>query len=179
MTRARAGQIGATLLAAPAGEVRGATVVWRPSPPRAEVVAVITAGTADLPVAEECVATLGAYGLSPVRLNDVGVAGIHRLLDVLDDLVARLAPGSVDVLFFDAVKTEYPAYFKKARELIAVGGWLIADNVLGAGDWWIDDEEHPSRRAVAELSRALAADEAFEACCVPLREGVLLARRVR
>ncbi|MDQ3304718.1 MAG: nickel pincer cofactor biosynthesis protein LarB [Actinomycetota bacterium] len=80
MTRARVGQIGATLLAAPAGEVRGATVVWRPSPPRAEVVAVITAGTADLPVAEECVTTLGAYGLSPVRLNDVGVAGIHRLL---------------------------------------------------------------------------------------------------
>jgi caffeoyl-CoA O-methyltransferase len=100
-------------------------------------------------------------------------------LEVLDDLVARLQPGSVDVLFVDAVKTEYPAYFAKARALIGVGGWFIADNVLGAGDWWIDDEEHRSRAAVDELSRTLAADEDFEACCVPLREGVLLARRVR
>ena len=40
---------------------------------------VATAGTADLPVAEECAATLAAHGLTPVRLTDV-VAGVHRLL---------------------------------------------------------------------------------------------------
>jgi NCAIR mutase (PurE)-related protein len=49
-------------------------------------VAVVTAGTSDLSVAEEAVETLEAVGLEPVRLYDVGVAGIHRLLHRLDDL---------------------------------------------------------------------------------------------
>lgn len=63
-----------------------ATLVWRPSPTRPERVTVVTAGTADLPVALECSATLGAYGLSPSLLVDCGVAGIHRLLASVDEL---------------------------------------------------------------------------------------------
>lgn len=43
-------------------------------------VAVVTAGTADLPVAEEAAATLHAWGDEVVRVTDVGVAGIHRVL---------------------------------------------------------------------------------------------------
>jgi NCAIR mutase (PurE)-related protein len=49
-------------------------------------VAVVTAGTSDIGVAEEAVVTLEAVGLEAVRLYDVGVAGIHRLLHRLDDL---------------------------------------------------------------------------------------------
>jgi NCAIR mutase (PurE)-related protein len=47
---------------------------------------VVTAGTSDSSVAEEAVVTLEAVGLQPVRLYDVGVAGIHRLLHRLEDL---------------------------------------------------------------------------------------------
>jgi pyridinium-3,5-biscarboxylic acid mononucleotide synthase len=43
-------------------------------------VAVVTAGTSDLPVAEEASVTLGALGDCVMRVNDVGVAGIHRVL---------------------------------------------------------------------------------------------------
>jgi NCAIR mutase (PurE)-related protein len=49
-------------------------------------VLVITAGTADLPVAEECLATLTAFGFRAQTLPDCGVAGIHRLLATVDDL---------------------------------------------------------------------------------------------
>jgi NCAIR mutase (PurE)-related protein len=49
-------------------------------------VLVITAGTADLPVSEECVATLTAYGFRPHLVADCGVAGIHRLLATADEL---------------------------------------------------------------------------------------------
>lgn len=63
-----------------------ATLVWRPSPARPARVTVVTAGTADLPVARECAATLGAYGLAPSMLVDCGVAGIHRLLTSIDEL---------------------------------------------------------------------------------------------
>ena len=42
---------------------------------------IVTAGTSDLPVAEEAAETLYAAGVCSERLTDVGVAGIHRLLN--------------------------------------------------------------------------------------------------
>ncbi len=45
-------------------------------------IAVATAGTADLPVAEEAAVTAEAYGYGVERLFDVGVAGLHRILSV-------------------------------------------------------------------------------------------------
>lgn len=47
---------------------------------------VLTAGTADVPVAEEAAVTASVMGNEVERVNDVGVAGIHRLLDRLDAL---------------------------------------------------------------------------------------------
>ena len=45
------------------------------------LVAVVTAGTSDIPVAEEAVVTLQAIGIEVRRFYDCGVAGLHRLLD--------------------------------------------------------------------------------------------------
>jgi NCAIR mutase (PurE)-related protein len=61
----------------------GRTVLLRATHPRARgthLVAVVTAGTSDLPVAEECAVTLDAMGHPVQRITDVGVAGIHRIL---------------------------------------------------------------------------------------------------
>lgn len=92
LTRADAEQLAAVVAAHPAAEVVGhtplLTVVWRPAPRRDETVVVVTAGTADLPVADECAATLQAHGFGPLRISDVGVAGLHRVLDTADELAA-------------------------------------------------------------------------------------------
>ncbi len=90
LTRADPAQAAAALAAAPAGErtVSGprSTVAWRTAPPRPGRVLVVTAGTADLPVADECLAVLRATGFEPERLVDCGVAGVHRLLASADAL---------------------------------------------------------------------------------------------
>ena len=69
----------------------GGLFIWRPAPARAEQVAVFAAGTADLPVAEECTATLRALGFQPVVVTDCGVAGVHRLLEHTDLLMSAEA----------------------------------------------------------------------------------------
>ncbi len=51
-------------------------------------IAVVTAGTSDLPVAEEAAVTAEFYGNEIERVCDVGVSGIHRLLARLDDIRA-------------------------------------------------------------------------------------------
>ena len=49
-------------------------------------VAVVTAGTSDVPVAKEAVRTLAYYGEAAVEVYDVGVAGLWRLLDRIEEL---------------------------------------------------------------------------------------------
>jgi NCAIR mutase (PurE)-related protein len=88
VTRATDAQADAALSANPGGERHSGTLVWRPSAPRPEHVVVCTAGTADLPVADECAVVLAANGIEPVRLTDAGVAGVHRLLADVDVLTA-------------------------------------------------------------------------------------------
>jgi pyridinium-3,5-biscarboxylic acid mononucleotide synthase len=61
---------------------------WRPAPPGGCRVAVVTAGTADGPVAAEAAAVASAIGLDVREFRDVGVAGLHRLLAVADDIAA-------------------------------------------------------------------------------------------
>ena len=71
----------------------GATIVWRAraATPDAATVVVAAAGTSDLPVADACADVLAAYGVHVVRLTDVGVAGIHRILDEVALLQAATA----------------------------------------------------------------------------------------
>jgi hypothetical protein len=64
---------------------RARTVVVPPHPDKARpepggVVAVVAAGTSDLPIAEEAIVTLEFLGHQVERIIDVGVAGVHRLL---------------------------------------------------------------------------------------------------
>ena len=49
-------------------------------------IAVVCAGTSDLPVADEAAITLELFGNEVVRITDVGVAGIHRLLAIREQL---------------------------------------------------------------------------------------------
>ncbi len=99
-------------------------------------------------------------------------------LDVLPKLAQELDPNSVDVVFIDAVKTEYPDYWEMVRPMIATGGLVLADNVLGSGSYSIDDEADPQRLAVDRFNRLVADDPDFEAVVVPLRNGVLVGRRI-
>jgi pyridinium-3,5-biscarboxylic acid mononucleotide synthase len=85
---------GPTLAACRAGladaevdEVGRVAVLGPPPPPRGRV-AVVAAGTADLPVVRECATTVRVFGAGPQVVVDVGVAGLHRLLDRKPDLDA-------------------------------------------------------------------------------------------
>ena len=66
---------------------RARCLTYDPTPlPRQGRVAVIAAGTSDLPVAEEAVVTLGIQGAVVETHWDIGVAGLHRLMDRLPQI---------------------------------------------------------------------------------------------
>jgi NCAIR mutase (PurE)-related protein len=58
----------------------------KPLPKRPGTIAVVCAGTSDLPVAEEAAVTAEVMGNTVERIHDVGVAGLHRLLPKLESI---------------------------------------------------------------------------------------------
>ena len=126
------------------------------TPPRTGLVAVISAGTSDLPVAREAVVTAQAMGAHVEEIYDVGVAGLHRLLAYREQLqkarvivvvagmegaLASVVGGLVDIPVV-AVPTSvgYGASFQGVAALLAMlnscasGGVVVnIDNGFGAG----------------------------------------------
>jgi NCAIR mutase (PurE)-related protein len=88
LTRVTDDQAKAALAAHPGSQRASNSYAWRlPEQPRhSHRVLVVSAGTADVPVVDECMLTLRAYGFDPERIVDVGVAGIHRLLNQVDTI---------------------------------------------------------------------------------------------
>lgn len=86
VTHATGDQHQALLRLKPAGDW-GRTLTWRHAPLREVApVAIVSGGTSDQPVVDECAATLTAMGVPAHTHRDVGVAGLHRLMDVVPSL---------------------------------------------------------------------------------------------
>lgn len=66
-----------------------ARTAWLPpdtAGPTLGTVAVVTAGTSDIPVAEEAAVVAEAFGAAVIRVFDAGVAGLHRILSARPDI---------------------------------------------------------------------------------------------
>lgn len=99
-------------------------------------------------------------------------------LKVLPDLVEELGTESCDLLFIDAIKTEYSGYLEAGLPLVRSGGLVVADNVLGAGNGWVPDSinEEPSRVAIDNFNKMVSEHPRMEGTIVPMRQGLLVAQ---
>jgi NCAIR mutase (PurE)-related protein len=89
LTRADDDQAKAVTAAHGPADQHGGTLLWRrPEASGKHRVLVVTAGTADTPVADEAAITLAAYGVEAMRRHDIGVSGLHRLLAHLDEITS-------------------------------------------------------------------------------------------
>ena len=83
-----------------------------------------------------------------------------------------------DLIFIDADKPNYPAYFELIMEKLNPGGIILSDNVLWSGkvveDVKKDDE---STIALLEYNRLLAEDNRLETVMLPIRDGLTISRR--
>jgi predicted O-methyltransferase YrrM len=113
--------------------------------------------------------TFAEAGFAPGRTRTI----LGRALDVLP----RLADSAYDLVFVDGDKREYADDVEEAYRLLRSGGVLALDNAL-----WHDKVADPAQRdpetvAVRDVGRALAADERFVPCLLPVGDGLLVAVR--
>ncbi len=94
-------------------------------------------------------------------------------LDVIPTL-----DNNFDLIFIDADKPNYPAYFDLVVPKLNPGGLLISDNVLWNGKVLNPEEnKDASTQAILQYNKLLAEDEWLETVLLPIRDGLTLSRK--
>jgi predicted O-methyltransferase YrrM len=89
----------------------------------------------------------------------------------------RAQPDRFDLIFNDIDKQGYPASLPVIAERLRPGGALIIDNMLWSGRIFDDADHSPATDGVREFTRLITADPAWQVSLVPIRDGLILARR--
>jgi pyridinium-3,5-biscarboxylic acid mononucleotide synthase len=132
-----------------------------PTPTQAGEVAVVAAGTSDLPVAREASRTLRYYGESAAEFNDIGVAGLWRLAERIEEI--RTKRVVIVVAGMDAA-------------LVSVMGGLVPGSVIAVptsvGYGVAAGGESALRAALASCAPGVVVvniDNGYGAACAALR----------
>lgn len=135
------------------GTSRGVSTLWLADAARTTGGTVTTYDT-DPAAQDDARATTAEAGLTDLvdfRLEDGGAA------------LSSLADGSVDLLFLDAERTEYPSWWPHPVRVLRAGGVLVADNALS----------HPDE--IAPVEALLRADPGLTVTTITVGKGELVA----
>jgi len=97
-----------------------------------------------------------------------------RLGPALDSL--KLMHGIFDLCFIDADKENYGAYYDRCMELVRPRGLIILDNMLRGGRV-LDPQDRPSQ-VVDALNKRIRNDPRVENVLLPVRDGIMLVRKL-
>jgi caffeoyl-CoA O-methyltransferase len=101
---------------------------------------------------------------------------IGPALETLAVLRSGGGDGGFDLAFIDADKSNYPAYYEQALELVRAGGLIVVDNTLWSGQVLHPEDEES--RAIDTLNRRIAGDSRVENVLLTIRDGVQLVRKL-
>ena len=98
-------------------------------------------------------------------------------IDTLDGLLRDRQHNSYDLVFIDADKENYDAYYERSLQLVRPGGLIMFDNMLWSGrvaDERVQDIDTVALRA---LNLKLKGDERVDISLLPMADGITLARK--
>lgn len=114
-----------------------------------------------------------------VRKN-ITKAGMDGKIRYMLGNALNLIPGieeSFDLVFIDADKENYAAYFDLVFDKIRTGGFILADNVLWSGKI-LADKKDKDTRAIQLFNEKIKADKRVEKILLPLRDGIFMIRKL-
>lgn len=109
-------------------------------------------------------------GLQNKIIQQIGLA-----LEIIPNLSETF-----DLVFIDAHKTEYPAYYNAVFDKVKTGGIIIADNTLWNGKVLENPaEDDYQTRGIIEFNTMLKNDNRIEKVILPIRDGMTIIRRLK
>jgi predicted O-methyltransferase YrrM len=94
------------------------------------------------------------------------------------DIVAQIDE-TFDLIFIDADKQNYAAYYSMVIDKTRKGGFIIADNVLWSGKILQSEAEmDKDTKKMHEFNQMIQADKRVENVLFPIRDGLLVMRKI-
>ncbi len=127
--------------------------------------------------------------LTTIDINDelreiaeryIAKAGLNRKIKLLTGDATVLIPdlhGPFDLVFIDADKRNYSAYFDLVIDKVKTGGWIIADNVLWSGKVCDPAANDKDTLAIRAYNDKVQADPRVDNVLLSVRDGLMIARK--
>ncbi|MDB5365089.1 MAG: O-methyltransferase, family 3, partial [Rhodospirillales bacterium] len=93
----------------------------------------------------------------------------------LDALLANGGAGTIDLIFIDADKPGYDAYYERALTLLRDGGMLLIDNTLWSGKVADPSQQDLNTSVLRALNEKIARDTRVASSIVPIGDGLTIA----
>jgi caffeoyl-CoA O-methyltransferase len=107
-------------------------------------------------------------------------AGIENQIQLINGDGLKLLPAmkyGFDLVFLDANKDDYPAYYGLVIEKIRPGGYILADNALWGGKVLEDLLEDPTTKTIDQFNKMIRADHRVESLLLPIRDGLMIIKK--
>ena len=107
-------------------------------------------------------------------------ADLHEKIELINGDALILIPelrDSFDLVFLDANKDDYPAYYKLVIEKVRPGGYILADNVLWGGKVFENEHADTTTRTMDQFNKMIQADTRVENLLLPIRDGLMIIKK--
>ena len=112
--------------------------------------------------------------------DEAGVSGkispvIGPAIETLDKLIEDNQSGNYDLIFIDALKSEYIDYYERALQLIRTGGIILVDNVLWYGKPAFPEEKEDATEAIRKFNNHIYKDSRVKFSMLSIADGLTIA----
>lgn len=108
-------------------------------------------------------------------------AGLSESIELINGDALEIIPelhGPFDLVFIDANKESYPAYYELIVPKVKKGGLILADNVLWGGKVLDTKETDSSTSAIQKFNQMVTLDPRVENLLLPIRDGLMLLKKL-
>lgn len=115
----------------------------------------------------------------PIAKECINKAGLENKIEIIHGDALKVIPtlsDTFDMVFIDAAKRDYAAYFDAVIDKVRIGGLIIADNILWSGKV-LDEVYDTDTYAIDAFNKKIVNDTRLETVLLPLRDGLILARK--
>jgi caffeoyl-CoA O-methyltransferase len=107
-------------------------------------------------------------------------ANLHEQIELINGDALEVVPaikGTFDLVFIDANKDHYPAYYNLVIDRLAPGGYILVDNVLWGGKVLDQNIADATTRSIDHFNEMITHDQRVENLLLPLRDGVMVIKK--